>query len=272
MKKIKSVYIVVLIFSILASTILALLRDIALVNEFDTELRFYESDSFLPKAFGILTVWFIAAILIFCILEKKSMSIVRPSNEPAASLFLSSLISFVLAAFFGFNLFYGGDMGVIDTALLIFTLPAACYMIFRSFGALSENIKSLLGIAMVLWFFCLVLSVYFESGVAINNPNRKVELTYICFLMMYFVNECKYKIKNQNPERYIFFGFSSVIIGGLYSLPNVILLLFGRYPDSASIPTEIILFLLWIYVILHVCLFMRDIDEAVTEDEAESDF
>lgn len=275
MKKSRNLYIAILFFTIIVSLLLTALRTVALVEEFEASEGYYAHGAVLPPLFAGGAVAAVLLLFIFALIMKKRLSAVSPVNDSPVIVFTSALISFMIVAVFIFGLFNLGDEpSTITLMTLILAVPAALYpLIGIALPIKSKNGQIMLAVFMLLWLFAATLSIYFKSGIAINNPNRSLELAAVALFLFFFVYECRYTVGTQTPWLYIFFGLSSIIVSGMYTLPNIILVLMKLYPDTLDVTFEFICAVLWIYVLLRMCIYSEcfsDNDDPVNEESEEN--
>lgn len=263
MKKYNVFYNLTLFFTISATLALVAIRTTALMFDFEVSTGYYSLDSFLSNVFSYAAI--VVTILVFLIafLLRKSFAKVTPETDSGIIIFTSALLSFMIISILISNIFsLETPVGLIKIISLVLSVPAALYpLIGIALPIRSTSGKTVLGAFMLLWLFTVALSVYFSDKVAINNPNRSLELLAVAAILFFFVFECRYTYGKSTPWCYIGFGFVSVIVVGLYSLPNLLLALTNNYPDVLDITFEFILAIIWLYILLRLCVYSKTISE-----------
>lgn len=272
MKNKKALYIVLLFLAITAALAFTAIRTIALIDEFEVSVGYYAHDAVFPSVFTWGTVAVVAIIFIVTFIIRRALDSVNQESDSGAIIFSAALVSFMIIAVLISDIFALDGLPDIFTLLsMIFAFPAALYpLIGVAIPIKSKNGKIFLSAFLMLWLFAVTLDIYFADGVAINNPNRALELTTIACYLLFFVNECRYNVGTAKGWSYIAFGLSSVVVGGLYSLPNIILALMNSYPDTLDFTFELILCVIWLYALMRMCVHSGDLDEAADAEE-ESD-
>ncbi len=268
MKKYNIFYNITLFFTISATLALIAIRTAALIFDFEVSTGYYSLDSFLSNVFSYAAVAVSVLVFLIAFLLRKSLSKVTPATDSGIIIFTSALLAFMIIAVLISSIFsLEAPVGIVKIIALALSVPAALYpLIGIALPIRSSSGKTVLGAFMLLWLFTVALSIYFNDKVAINNPNRSLELLAVAAVLFFFVFECRYTYGKSLPWCYIGFGFVSVVIGGLYSLPNILLALTNNYPDVLDITFEFILAIIWLYVLLRLCVYSRFITEP---EEAE---
>ncbi len=273
MKNKKALYIVLLFLAITAALSFTAIRTIALIDEFEVSVGYYAHDAVFPSVFTWGAVAVVAIIFIVTFIIRRALDSVNQESESGAIIFSAALMSFMIIAVLISDIFALDGLPDTFTLLsMIFAFPAALYpLIGVAIPIKSKNGKILLSAFLMLWLFAVTLNIYFADGVAINNPNRTLELTTIACYLLFFVNECRYNVGTAKGWSYIAFGLSSVVVGGLYSLPNIILALMNSYPDTLDFTFELILCVIWLYALMRMCVHSGDLDEIAEAEEEEAD-
>lgn len=260
MKKYYKIYVAALIFSVVATMALTYLRAIALFTEFDSAAGFYVHGAKLPGVFSTVAVASIIIAALFVYFMRGGVKKISPTLDLGSPIiiFTSALLAFMIIAYFILTLIPGMKDGftVMEKAALVLSLPAALYhLIGTAIPAKNKNIRLLFSIAMILWLFAVLMSVYFRKGVIVNNPNRMLELTALSVVLLFFVNEGRFDANIAQPATYIILGLTSIIIGGLYVLPNVILTIMHIYPDLVDVNFMVVYACMWLYILLRMCRY-----------------
>jgi len=264
MKKYYKIYVAALIFSVVAAMALTTIRAIALFSEFDSAAGFYAHGAKLPGVFSTVAVASIIITALFVYFMRGGVKKISPAldlNSPII-IFSSALLAFMIIAYFILTLMFGTKDGfsVMEKASLILSLPAAIYhLIGTAIPVKNKNIRLLFSIMKILWLFTVLMSVYFRKGVIVNNPNRILELTALSVVLLFYVNEGRFDANIAQPATYIFLGLTSIIIGGLYVLPNVVLTIMRIYPDSINVAFMVVFACMWLYILLRMCHFTSEV-------------
>lgn len=273
MKNQKLVYIILLFVAITAALAFTAVRTIALIDEFDAADGYYAHDAVFPAVFTWGAVVIIAVIFIVTFIIRRALNAVNPDSDSGAVIFSAAMMAFMIIAVLISDIFeLNGMPGTFTLLTMIFAFPAALYsLIGVALPIKSKNGKIVLSAFLMLWLFAVTLNIYFADGVAINNPNRALELTAVALYLFFFVNECRYNVGTAKGWSYVAFGLSSVVVGGMYCLPNVILALMKLYPETLDFTFELIIAVIWVYILMRMCVHAADLDDDEEADDEEAD-
>ncbi len=273
MKNRKLVYIILLFTAIISALAFTALRTVALIDEFDSVIDYYAHDAILPNVFSWGSVAVIAAIFVAAFIIRRSLSDVNPQSDSGAVIFSAAMMAFMIIAVLVSDIFtLQGSPSAFTLLTMIFAFPAALYFLIGvALPVKSRNGKIALSIFLMLWLFAVTLNMYFSGGTALNSPNRALKLATVAVYLFFFVNECRYNVAAAKGWSYVAFGLASVVLGGMYSLPNVILVFMNLYPEPLEFSFELVIAVIWIYVLMRMCIAASDLDEHEDDngDEAE---
>lgn len=269
MKNKKLVYIILLFAAITAALAFTAIRTIALIDEFDASEGYYAHDAVFPAVFSWGAVATVAVIFIVTFIIRRALDAVNADSDSGAVVFSAAMMAFMIIAVLISDIFeLDGIPGTFTLLTMIFAFPAALYsLIGVALPIKSKNGRIILSAFLLLWLFAVTLNIYFADGVAINNPNRSLELTAVALYLFFFVNECRYNVGTAKGWSYIAFGLSSVVVGGMYCLPNIILALMKLYPETLNFTFELIVAVIWVYILMRMCVHAADLDDEDEEDE-----
>lgn len=273
MKNKKLVYIILLFAAITAALAFTAIRTIALIDEFDASEGYYAHDAVFPAVFSWGAVATVAVIFIVTFIIRRALDAVNADSDSGAVVFSAAMMAFMIIAVLISDIFeLDGMPGTFTLLTMIFAFPAALYsLIGVALPIKSKNGRIILSAFLLLWLFAVTLNIYFADGVAINNPNRSLELTAVALYLFFFVNECRYNVGTAKGWSYIAFGLSSVVVGGMYCLPNIILALMKLYPETLNFTFELIVAVIWVYILMRMCVHAADLDDEDEEDEDDED-
>lgn len=262
--------------SIIAMLCLAAVRALALLIEFDDSASYYIHGAELPVIFTVGAVIAVAAALVFVILLRGKLNDVTIESDSGAVIFTSALFAFILVGGTLYDVISGSiGEGPLAIASAIFALPAAIYFILSiSMPVKSRDAQVIMSVFMMLWMFTKIVGTYFAGGIEINNPNKMMLLTAMAVTLIFLVSEGRFRLGTERRGLYIFAGLTSLIVTGMYSLPNAILIMLRAYPDIIDPIRELVMLTLFIYMLVRMCVVsgmigMEDEDYDQEDDEAE---
>ncbi len=274
MKNTKLIYIILLFITITSALAFTAARTIALIDEFDAEIGYFNNGAIFPAVFTWGAVILIAVIFIVSLIARRGLSGGAPDSGSPVIIFSAALMAFMIIAVLISDIFNFGisasteSKNLFTLASMAVSVPAALYYLFGvAMPVKSKNAKTVFAIFLMLWFFTVTMNIYFSDDFALNNPNRTLELTAVAVYLFYFVNECRYNAGNGKGWSYVFFGLASVIVGGMYCLPNVILALMSVYPETLNFSFELIISVIWVYILMRMCVYASSLDEDDGDDD-----
>ncbi len=276
MKKQKLIYIILLFVAISCALAFTAVRTIALIDEFDADIGYYAHDAVFPDVFAWGGLFAVIIIFITSFAIRRTLNGAVLDSDSGAVTFSAALMAFMIIAVCISDLFNfsavksAGALYIITILSMVFSIPAALYCLFAvAMPVKSKDVRTVLAIFLMLWFFTVTLKIYFADGLALNDPNRTLELTAVALYLFYFVNECRYANGNAKGWSYAAFGLSALVIGGMYCLPNIILALMKLYPASLVFSFELIVTVIWIYILMRMCIFASVIDSGDGEYDGD---
>ena len=268
MKNARYTYTFILLLTVIATLVTSTLRTFALLIEFDTAASYYTHDASLPAVFMWGTLITVVAIIIFIVLMRRDIGKVTVNSDSAAIIYIAAVLGFVIVACTLLDFFLGGSgQSTISTVTLILSIPAALYCIIGVAMPIgNKSAETLLSVLMILWLFFMLIGVYFETGVEINNPNKTLALASMASALLFFVSEGRFLVGTQRRWLYLSSGLITVVVSGLYSLPNAILLTLHAYPDTISVTQEVLCLCLFAYALMRMCICTGMIGEEESSD------
>lgn len=260
--------------SVIAALGLSSVRVLALLMEFDSSASYYNHDAVMPMAFicGAVIALIISAL--FIVLLRGEFSRVDPTEESSSVIFVSALVSFIMVGATVFSFVLGTSplsFAGIVTALLAIA-AAAYFLLGIAMPLRSDTAIVILSVVELVWMCMTIFSIHTASGININNPNKTLLLVALSAAAFFFLVEGRFRVGSGKAKRaiYVFLGLASIILLGLYSLPNAVLILLGAYPDNYDICRELIVLAIFIYVLIRMCVVSGMVgDDYEDEDEDE---
>ncbi len=262
LKNPRTTYICALMAAVIASLALASVRVLALTLEFDADAGYYDVGATLPSAFVWGTVIAVIIAMLFSILMRRDLGGIELISDVPSVIFVSALLGFVIIGGSIYGIATGtfiehapGISRTLAIATSVLSLPAAIYFLLGlAMPINSKDGRVILSILMILWMFSKIITEYFRGGMEINNPNRAVLLVALSVTLIYFVSECRFRTGTQRPAFFLFTGFASLLLLGLYALPNAVLILLRAYPDTTDVLRDLTVLCLYIYVLVRLCM------------------
>ncbi len=261
--------------SLIASLGLSSMRVLALLMEFDDAAGYYEHGAVLPTIVYVGTVLSVILALVFALLLRRDLGGVREATDSYAHVFASALAGFIIIGCTLLAILSGEASGsALGIVTLVLSLPAALYfLIGKALPVGTKGFRIIASALLGLWLFSLIISAYVDTSVEISNPNHIMLTLALISATLYFLAEGRFRVGSPDPTRYVFLGFTAMIMLGLYSLPNMVLIILRAYPDVYALSREVLMLALFIYVLIRMCIVVGmvggDDDEEEDDDGAE---
>lgn len=258
--------------SLIASLGLSSLRVLALLMEFDDAAGFYEHGAMLPTIVYVGAIISAILALVFALLLRRDLGGIREATNSYAHVFASALVGFIIIGCTLLAILSGETSGGLDIAVLVLSLPAALYfLIGKALPVGTKGLRIITSAFLGLWLFSLIISTYVNNTVEISNPNRIMLTLALIAATLYFLAEGRFRVGNPNPARYVFLGFTAMVLLGLYALPNMVLIILRAYPDAYALSREVLMLVLFVYVLVRMCLVVGMVGGDGEDENYEED-
>lgn len=274
MKNGRLIYTCALMISVIATLGLSSIRVLALLIEFDRSANYYDHGASMPNAFLLGSIVAILIALLFVVLLRRDLDGVNVESDISAVVFVSALLGFIIIGGTLYSLVDGAlGAGVVSILSLILSVPAALYFLIGvALPVKSKDAQVTLSAFMILWMFSLIVKTYFITGVEINNPNKTLLLIALAVTTVHFVCEGRFRLGTAMRLIYVFSGLTSLIVLGLYTLPNTVLIILRAYPDKIDIIRDLIMFAVFIYILIRMCVVAGMVREIGDEDDVDDEY
>jgi len=150
---------------------------------------------------------------------------------------------------------------------VIFAIPALLFHLTGTvIQAWNSKVRSILCSSMILWLFSMMMCVYFNDATPLNSPEKTIKLIQNVAFIMYFVNMGRFANHAKKPSSEVFWGFSVIMLAGMYVFPNIILSLFGTYPDTVDAVQDFLAGGIWLFVFVRMCLYIPSVDHGIVRE------
>ena len=274
MKPKYSTYTVSLIFTLIATLLLCMLRTMALLVEFDPSTSYYNHDAVLPSIYmwGTFLIIAVDAALVFYM--RSDLRSIKIESKSPVVIFIAALLGFVIVAgsLLDFFTSYEG-VPLLTKIALAFSIPAALYcLIGISLPIGSKAGETVLSMLFALWLFFTLVSIYFDITVEVNNPNKVLTMATLAVALIFFISEARFRVSEPRPWLFTLAGFATIIFGGLYAVPNAILLIMNRYPDDISVTRELMILCIFAYTLARMFVAARTVGLVVDNADRSDDY
>ncbi len=218
-----------LVFSAIRTVLLSLNIEVSRVYE---NQFYYLPNSFAFKAFAVATVLAVAIALYLAIAggRKRKIEFDRKSVVVSA---VSCMLAFVMMGeavmFFSFQ--SNSDIPVDRLELLMILLAVACGVVFLINGVRISSTKalSLFTLAPLVFSAVRIIEEFLRAGSSPRASSGVYHIMGLVAVLLYFLCEGKAFSGMGSAAFYYFYGYCSILLLLIYSVPNVILPCFGPF-------------------------------------------
>ncbi len=144
---------------------------------------------------------------------------------------------------------------IIDFAIVILSVIAVIYFMVNALIESRASVaRASLGIATVILLALYSASLYFDTTLPINAPNKVVDQMAYLFFALFFLYEIRISLGRECWNLYLAFGFISALIGAYSSIPTIIYYFASKELVSASLSECALTLTLTVFVICRVSL------------------
>ena len=144
---------------------------------------------------------------------------------------------------------------LIDFAIAILSVVAVIYFMVNALIETRASVaRASLGIATVILLALYSASLYFDTTLPINAPNKVVDQMAYLFFALFFLYEIRISLGRECWNLYLAFGFISATIGAYSSIPTIIYYFANKELVSASLSECVLTLTLTLFVICRVIL------------------
>ena len=198
------------------------LRIINFFAFYDSNIGYYSFGAVMPTVSNWILGLSVLSLLVFALVKFRSAQLGQ--FETASKLHytataIASLSAVALAA---------GDLSKAITAgnrifVLSFTLSIMTALYFAVMASdLSNRLKALTGILAMIRITILIITCFTDFSVAVNTPDRVIYALAAASALLFVASELKLVASNPRSWLYIFSAASTVVIGGVASIPSII--------------------------------------------------
>lgn len=226
-KKQLRVFALVSIIILVISAVSAVCTYLALTRNFDHEIFHYGNT--LAAMLARILPWCAAAIAAIFAIGIRGMFAFDDAVEPGAAsplkTFTSVLTSLLMIASAVFTFLgnrtaetrFEGIVWIAAVAAIFSGVYFAVSVLGKSSGALTA-----LAFAPALWAASMLLREYFRAGEPINSPLRDMDLAAYSFILLFFTEKIRFRLKNHTPSIYFFCSLTALTFTVTSALPKLI--------------------------------------------------
>ncbi len=229
-----SVYSYLAFNGILSAFLLAAIRLLELLIGLKDIADVYRGPAFLEILFTVLMIAALAGTAAVCLFRKDT---VLPGEFPPCDtplLFSSLLAGFLMLAYLYFRTKIDSSLGASAAANQLARLPSLLTMIFAPLSAAyfllhlfwtkpPRKLAGFLSFFPVLFCAAFLISIYFDSGCALNNPIRVMTQVSLCFTLFFFAEESRMLVSKPLPRLTFMAGTMMILTGTASALPIITL-------------------------------------------------
>jgi hypothetical protein len=220
--------------------------------------NYYLFDNAETYIFALLTAVIIAAFILAAVFLSRRLRNCLVFGEPSI-IFTSSLSGFLLlGAVFYYIFYYTEDtngLSFLDMAIIISAVISAIYLLLNASGKTECNGKAAawFSLAPIAFFAFRLLNDFIRQSTTHNASSTNYLLLSLIAFLLFFLAESKFRIGTGSITLYIVFGFLSILLSLIYSLPTLILAAFWVFPTNYTMLYSAIDLTLVMYIAARVC-------------------
>lgn len=257
-----------LIIYTLVTVVTVLLRVYLQINMIDSGTGFYVDAGFLPTAFNVLLVVFVAAIFISTMVKRPSGSLSYSKLNSTLSIFLGfvvEVVSFTQLIEIFFSIGNGAPLPVLLLITLLVSAAAGITFVFDGFAGLSGQPKNDKGIFTcvfpTVWMILLTLSTFTSYKLTVEISDNMLHILAMVFTLLYFAARTKLIIgetTDRNRSQAVFTGLCASYFTFTLALPRLIVGSVGSsFMQGPSIATTLVVLTLGIYCLMTAMPVLR---------------
>ena len=204
--------------SIVFAVISVLLQALTVLFCYDPSMKVYKHGSALGPVSGVIIFIFVLAFSVMSIYVMGNLRKLKSlpptsavnafiSSSAGAFAFLSSVLMWIQSRGMG------GNVSTVSAAMMVLSVPAAAYFILSSLKSTRQSLLYGFGFFPVLWSASCLLRVYFDTGVAINDPVRVLFQVSFAAIMLTLLFELRTRLGKKGMPVYVALSGVSVILG-----------------------------------------------------------
>lgn len=235
------------------------LRSYALLTELNA-YGYFDDKLIINIANGVVTAAVIL-LLSYLVFEKKDLRLI-PSFESPLSYAPSGIVTAALV-FLSIDLFKRSSdalLQTLNTVLLtlggILALLSAVYFVAGAVFMIRRRsmLRSDFGL-IVLVFFCIyIATVYFDTALPINAPNKIVDEMAYLSAALFFLYETRLSLNREKWRSYIAFGLIAMLLCAYSSVPSLILYFIEGKTVSYTVFENLLTIALFIFAFSKIVL------------------
>ena len=247
-----------LFFVVLSAIALAVgvFRTIILLNYIEPDTGFYISGTNVDVVFNCVLGALIIAILVCGFLVRKYEAPDFLDSHSTVVVFSSAVCAFlyVTVAIYGVYMFATAtEFRPFLAAQVVLAIPCALNHVFICSKEVREKNapQSLLAMSEALFFAVRTVEVFMDTKSQINTSQRSIVLIMLCTMMLFFMYEAKFQIRNEDTKpvsvaNYFMCGVGTVALTLVTVLPYLAVCLFWHF-ESHNIILDVLECCIMIY-------------------------
>ncbi len=235
-----------IIFLITVFTLTAgacVMRTLALIHHFDTVSAYFTQSGLITAASVVICISTLVAIS-YLFLGRSDKNLI-PHFHGAATFIPSGLLA--LAIIFALRDFFSGS-AMLATATVITAVCFVIYLFLNPFlGKCYSTLRGAFAFSSIIFLLLFATTVYTDTTLPINAPNKTVDLFAAVSAMLFFTGEARLSLGRQRWNLYTTLGFISISLTAYSSIPSIIVYFSSGAELSLSILQSVLIFALFIF-------------------------
>ncbi len=209
------------------------LRTLAMLFVFETDIGYYKSESPLGLAASLLPTLCAVAAAVFCFIRPLKIEANAAKNTLSLRICfaLFTVIFIIMTAFAAQSTAYGYSLRNILTVL--FCVLSTLFFLLLTINKKTDSALYVIsGIAVIAWLVMTLSESYFDSYVQMNSPIKLSFQFGVLAAMLLTVNEVRCTLNDNRVSFHLFSATVAAVFCGASSVPSVICSLMAKMPDN----------------------------------------
>ena len=262
-KKLKNNALAVLCLSLLFTIVYTIL----IIVYYEPDTQFFKYGAVLPSIFLYLTFALTAAIVIKGLLDKSANDFKADYNRTTPLMVFGSFFSGLILLVSAINEMFSfinpsesalemkaryAETAAVNAApfdltipIIIFSLISAVYFLVSPF---KKKIRPL-SVAFVVRMVMYVVQGYFSKMSPLNSPVRIMDQMSCIAIMIYFVYEARFIVKEDRPRFYLAFAPAAIFLSAVSSISKIVCTFTGQFEFNGNTYSAVFRFAITAYMI-----------------------
>lgn len=261
MKNKISKYNIFILITLMLSLGGVLIRSILLTRYYDSAIGYYAVGTSLPAVFTVLAIVAVILFALFVLTTRKDGLEEKKFHDSSIFIFSCFLCGFVLVAMIVMSALEK-NLTVLEKVAMLFSVPGALFFFTAALrGEKPQKMKTLFSLFVPLWATMKLAAIYFDSYIAVNEPNKVMQQTALISIMLFFLCECRVLIGKEKNSLHNFSGAAAIFFTSTTAIPQIFAYT-AKKISGAYIACDLVLAAILIYIIVRMTVSNKKEEES----------